>query len=163
MSNFGSELVGETTMVKIFELETEVIEQREKNRLLEDALEVVRDKLDEVAKTARKMKEKLEITEEKGKKVEEEDYVPEPNPPLQEEPFPRVIKALGGKPLEGIPFFTGKMDSELIMEWIEGIENYFECVSISEAQKMKVSKSRLRGPALTWWKFLQEEREREGK
>ena len=163
MSDFGSESVGETTMVTNAELAKEVTEQREKNRLLEEALEAMKDKLDEVVETAGKMKEKLEINEEKGKEENEEDYVPEPDPPLQEEPFIKAIKALGGKSLEGIPLFTGKMNSELVMEWIEGMENHFECEGVSEAQKVKVAKARLRGPALTWWKFIQEEREREGK
>ena len=52
------------------------------------------------------------------------------------------------------------MDIELVMEWIEGIEDFFKCKGIKEAQKMKVAKARLRGPTLTWWKFLQEEREK---
>ena len=43
------------------------------------------------------------------------------------------------------------------------MENHFNYEGISKAQKVKVAKSRLRGAALTWWKFLQEEREREGK
>lgn len=49
------------------------------------------------------------------------------------------------------------------MEWIAGVENHFECDGIIEAQKEKTTKSRLRGQALTWWKLLQEEREKEGK
>ena len=52
------------------------------------------------------------------------------------------------------------MDVELVMKWIEGMENHFECEGITEAQKVKGAKSRLRGVALTWWKYLQEEREK---
>ena len=48
------------------------------------------------------------------------------------------------------------------MEWIEGLENHFECDGISDAQKVKVAKSRLRGAALNWWKFIEEERKKEG-
>ena len=40
------------------------------------------------------------------------------------------------------------------------MENHFECEGITKAQKVKVAKSRLRGATLTWWKYLQEERER---
>lgn len=106
------------------------------------------------------MKEKLELEDEKGKEVNEDEYIPELDPLMQEEPFINAIMALGGKALEGIPLFTGKMDSKLVMEWIEGMENHFECEGVSEAQRVKVSKERLRGPALRWWKFLQEERDR---
>ena len=55
------------------------------------------------------------------------------------------------------------MDSNLVMEWIEGMENHFNCEGVTEAQKVKVAKSRLRGPILTWWKFLQEIREKKNK
>ena len=55
------------------------------------------------------------------------------------------------------------MFTELVMEWIEGMENHFECEVVTKAKKVKVAKSRLRGSALTWWKYLQEEREKMGK
>ena len=58
--------------------------------------------------------------------------------------------------------FSGKMDTEVVLEWIEGIENHFECEGVIEAQKVKVVKSRLKGKAPTWWNFVQEERESEG-
>ena len=43
------------------------------------------------------------------------------------------------------------------------MENNFECDGVSDAQNVKVKKSRLRGISLTWWKFVQIEREKEGK
>lgn len=43
------------------------------------------------------------------------------------------------------------------------MENHFECDGVTEAQKVRVAKSRLRGCALTWWKFIQTEREKECK
>jgi hypothetical protein len=43
------ELVGEITMVTNVELAKEVTEQKEKNRLLEETLEAMRQRLDEVA------------------------------------------------------------------------------------------------------------------
>ena len=43
------------------------------------------------------------------------------------------------------------------------MENNFECEEITNAQKVKVEKARLRGLALTWWKLLHEERERVNK
>ena len=41
---------------------------------------------------------------------------PKLDPPLTEEPFLKAIKVLGGKSLERVPFFSGKMDHELVME-----------------------------------------------
>ena len=75
----------------------------------------------------------------------------------------KELKSLSGKRLEGIPLFSGKMEENLVMDWIEGMENHFECDGVTEAQKVKVSKSRLRGSTLTWLKFIQTEREKEGK
>lgn len=43
------------------------------------------------------------------------------------------------------------------------MENDFECEGVSEAQKVKFYKSRLRGSTLTWWKYVQDERISMGK
>ena len=159
MFQTAEESVGESNMVTNVELAKEVNEQKERNRLLEETLELMRKRLDEVAG---KVTGEAESSS-KGEVVAEEDVIPEPDPPIQEEPFLKAIKALSGKALEGVPVFAGKMDTELVMEWIEGMENHFDCEGVTEAEKVKVAKSRLRGAALTWWKFLQEERKREGK
>ena len=70
---------------------------------------------------------------------------------------------MSGKALEGTPLLIRKMEPDLVMDWIEGMENHFECDGITEAQKVKVEKLRFRGSTLTWWKFIQEKREKEGK
>ena len=139
------------------------VDMKDKNRLLKEPLESMKNKLDEVAKTTNNVKEKLNDSEDKGKIVDWEDDILEPNPHLHEEPFLKAIKALGDKVLEGISLFSGNMEHKLVIECIEGIENYFEFEEITKSLKMKVPKSRLRGSSLTWWKFLQEERENEGK
>ena len=56
-----------------------------------------------------------------------------------------------------MPLFSEKMESDLVMELTEWLENHFECEGVSKAQKVKVAKSRLRGASLTWWKFVQAE------
>lgn len=101
--------------------------------------------------------------DEKGKMLAIEDEVPAPDPIIDQEPFLKALKAMSGKSLEGVPLFSGKMEAESVMEWIEGMENHFECEGVTEAQKVKVAKSRMRGVVVTWWKFIQNEREREGK
>ena len=55
------------------------------------------------------------------------------------------------------------MDPDSVVDWIDSIENHFYCDGISEAQKVVVAKSILRGSTLTWWKFVQTEREKDGK
>ena len=78
-----------------------------------------------------------------------EEETPTPDLVLLEEPFLKVIKEINSKSLEGTPLYSGKMDLDLIMEWIEGMENHFECDGVFDAEKFKVAKSRLRGTALT--------------
>ena len=41
-----------------------------------------------------------------------------------------------------------------MMEWIEGMENHFECEGVIEAQKVKVAKLRLKGLVFTWWNYM---------
>ena len=50
------------------------------------------------------------------------------------------------------------MDIDAVMDWIDGMENHFECEGVSKAQKIKLAKSRLRGSTLNWWKYVQDER-----
>ena len=65
--------------------------------------------------------------------------------------------------MEGVPLFNGKMDIDAVMDWLDGMENHFECEGVSKAQKVKVAKSRLKGSSLTWWKYVQDERINMGK
>lgn len=51
MYDLNSEPVGERTMATNAELERDLIEKMEKNRLLEETLEVMRLKIDEVVET----------------------------------------------------------------------------------------------------------------
>lgn len=155
--------VGENSlnMVTNAKLAKRVEDKGEENRLLREKLERLENKRCEVEDKTEKVT--IKVNEEKVKEVVEEDGTPELDPVLPEHPFLRAIKSLGGKSLEGVPCFSGKMERQVVMEWIEGLENHFECGGVSEAQKVKVAKSRLRVAALTWWKFIQEERQKEGK
>ena len=114
------------------------------NRLLGEALEEMRKKLDEVVEATDKVKENLDVSEDKEKDMknvtDEDEIILEPNPLVQEEPFLKYIKSLSGKALEGVPLFSSKMDTKLIIEWIEGMENHFEYEGITKAQKVKVAK-----------------------
>ena len=76
----ATESVGESMMVINVQLAKEVDEQKERNWLLEEELEEVKQKLDAVAEAAKKREEKEDG---KGKKVSEEDIIPEPDPIFQ--------------------------------------------------------------------------------
>lgn len=119
----------------------------------------VQDKVDRV-------KEKIDLKEEKEareKELELEEEAPTLDLVLPEESFLKALKALSGKALEGLPLFSGQMDPDLVVDWIDNIENHFECDGIFEAQNVVVPKSILRSSALTWWKSVQTKREKDGK
>lgn len=88
------ESVGELRMMTNAELTKEVDEKKEKNRILEEALEEAKLKLDAIVDVVKK---KEEEGNEKGKVKVEEDIVLELEPILNEEPFLKAIKALGRK------------------------------------------------------------------
>ena len=87
-------------------------------------------KLDAVFDATKKREEE---GNEKGKKVAEEDVVSSLDPLLNEEPFLKSIKALGGKYFEGVPLFSVNLDIDVVMDWIDGMENHFECEGVLEA------------------------------
>ena len=88
--------------------------KKEENRLIEEAPEEMKLKLEEVVDATKKKEE--EGSKDKGKVIEKEDVIPELDPTLNEEPFLKAIKALGGKAMEGVPLFSGKMDIDGVMD-----------------------------------------------
>lgn len=154
--------VGEPRMVTNTELEKKVDDQEEENRVLREILVEMESKPRAVEEKTEEVSKKAKESKGKGKSVAVEDEVPELDPILQEEPFLRALKAIGGESLDAVLLFSGKMELELVIEWIEGLEKYFECENVAEAQKVKVAKSRLRGASVTWWKFVHYERQKEG-
>lgn len=54
----------------------------------------------------------------KGWRKEEEA---KPDPTLIEEPLLKALKAMSGKVIEVVPLINGKMEANLVMDWIEGM------------------------------------------
>lgn len=52
-----------------------------------------------------------------------------------------------------MPTYNGKMDANIVIDWIEYLENYFECEETPKIQKVKITKSKLRGATITWVEF----------
>ena len=110
---------GSSKMVTNVELGKEVDEQKtlieEKTRILDEAIEEMKDKLKEMEdETQEKESECLRIN---GGKKKLEDEIPELDLSLGKgEPFLRALKALGGKSLENVSLFHGKMDAEVVLE-----------------------------------------------
>ena len=56
------------------------------------------------------------------------------------------------------PTYNGKMDLTATMDWIDALTSFFDFEDIPENQRANISKSRLKGFALTWWNFIQDDR-----
>lgn len=96
-------------------------------------LDLLEQKLGEVEVKADEVRNKIEGIEDRGKLLAIEDEIPLPDPVIENEPFLKALKAMSGRTLEGVPLFSGKMDLEVVMEWIEGLENHFECDGVTKA------------------------------
>ena len=62
-----------------------------------------------------------------------------------------------------MPNFHGKLNPDECMDWLEALDNHFECDRVPTSQRFKLAKEKLKGLSLSWWNFLQSEREDEGK
>lgn len=81
------------------------------------------------------------------------------NIPADQRHFLEALERVGRKDSKpDVPMFMGKMNVEECMDWVEALENYFECDDTPESSKVKVAKSKMKGPTLSWWNFLQNER-----
>ena len=123
------ESIGETKMVTNAEVAKKVNEKEEENRFLRDRLAQLEEKLDQVEEKNKEFKGKVE---EKKKQVAIQDEEPTLDQFLIEETFFKALKAMSGKALEGIPLFSRKMEEDLVMDQIEGMENHFECDGVTE-------------------------------
>ena len=113
---YSTESSGSKNMVTNQKLDKEVDEKKrimdEKTKLLDEAIKEMKENLKEVAEAALGKEDEDTNTCKGKKKVNLEDEVHEPNPPLGEkESFIKALKALGGKSLENIPIFYGNMDA----------------------------------------------------
>ncbi|KAK0576545.1 hypothetical protein LWI29_019351 [Acer saccharum] len=59
--------------------------------------------------------------------------------------------------------FDGYMHIEDFLDWLDNVEDYFECMGVDEAQKVRFVAYKLKGGARAWWKQIQNGRTLEGK
>lgn len=57
----------------------------------------------------------------------------------------------------------GDMEPEAFLDWVDSIESYFDWKDVPTERKVKLVGAKLRGPASTWWKHFQNDREIQGK
>ena len=125
--NQGSSVVL-SKMVTNAKLPKNVEEQEE---LYEKENREVKRMLAELANKLKKMKYVVYKKEMKEEEEEEEVLDDEEDEVSKtKRPFIKNSKALEGKSNE-LPMFMGRMDVESVLEWIEALENFFECEKTS--------------------------------
>lgn len=122
---------------------------REENRAMKKELEKLKGKL-----------KKGDGYVLEAEEVEREDY--EAIVPPEQRPLLQALERMGVKGGE-IPTFYGKLNPDECIDWLEALDNHFECDHIPPSQKVKMAKAKLKGPALSWWNFVQNERVEDGK
>ncbi|XP_024031026.1 uncharacterized protein LOC112094434 [Morus notabilis] len=67
---------------------------------------------------------------------------------------------------EDVPVWNNNlrhMHIEDFLDWVQFVENFFDCMNIAEEKKVKLVAYKLKGGASAWWEQLQQNRHREGK
>ena len=83
----------------------------------------------------RTMKRELDRLKNKTRKGSDEEYEPEEiegneeqeNIPADQRPFLAALERVGKKGEGDLPTFHGKLDPDECMDWIETLDNHFEC------------------------------------
>ena len=102
-------------MVNKIELVKKVEEQEEDNKSLRERMTQMEQLLGEVQDKVDRVKEKIDLKEEKEGR-EKEIYLEEEAPtPKIDLPKDLFLKALSGKALEEVPLFSGQMDPHLVV------------------------------------------------
>lgn len=75
----------------------------------------------------------------------------------------RSILLASSKPKPEIPNYDGSFSTEVLLDWINELEKYFECEEVSEDQRVKFAATKLKGHTALWWDNVQVERIRMNK
>ena len=54
--------------------------------------------------------------------------------------------------------YSGKLDGDKLVEWIDALNNYFEYKEVVKHMKVKIFKTKFKGSTLVWWSYSQLER-----
>lgn len=73
------------------------------------------------------------------------------------------FKSLNKDNLDGLPIYSGSLNGEELLDWIEALNNHFEYKEITEEKRVNLAKTILMGSTLVLWNIMQEERDQSGK
>ena len=66
---------------------------------------------------------------------------------LEEEKLFKALTKIGKRPKFDFPTFSGKLNAEELIDWINELEEYFEYEEIEDLNRVKFVKAKLKGHA----------------
>ena len=70
----------------------------------------------------------------------------------------RLLSRENSKPtIEFVPY-DGKLDTNVVLDWIFEMEKFFDYENTLDSRKVKITVTRLKGHASLWWEHLQTDR-----
>ena len=125
----------------------------------------------EMERNMRRMEERLKAMERKKHSYNSDDSDEEAEfeSSEEEEEDPEEVKILkmlmktSGRPRIEVPMYSGNLNVEELMDWINALSKYFDLEEIEDKKKVGYVATRLKGHASIWWDELQIHQERRGK
>jgi hypothetical protein len=122
------------------------------NAELRDEIITLRARL-EALETGRHHENNGDTSDEEIPEEEEETIV--------ETPKVRMLKSIfgvGSSSREDVPFYSGSLNPEELIDWIIVMNKHFDFAEVKEDKQVIFVVTRLRGHASLWWDGVQEER-----
>ena len=63
----------------------------------------------------------------------------------------RSIFIAGSSSRDYVPFYSGSLDPEELIDWINAMNKHFDYVEMKEDRQVRFVVTRLRGHASLWW------------
>ena len=107
----------------------------------------------EALETSRHREHTGDICEEEIRDEEEERAA--------ETPEVRLLKSIfgaGSSSKANVPFYSGSLDREELIDWINDLINHFDYAKVKEDKQVRFAVTKLRGNASLWCDGVQEER-----
>ena len=70
----------------------------------------------------------------------------------------RSIFGAGSSSRVDVPFYSGSLDPEELIDWINAMNKHLDYAELKEDRQVRFVVTKLRGHASLWWDGVQEER-----
>lgn len=145
---------------------SELQELKEKHARFLESHHVVLARPGALDSSQRRGVEMGDVSEPKEEEGEEENRREEEQIDPEEQRTIRLLKVVKGESYKtkvDLPMYGGSLNDEELLDFIVVMDTYFDSVDVSDEQKVKVEKTKLKVNALLWWDYEQVQRRKKGK